>query len=287
MKKHNRRYKDSVFVDFFSEDRTAKTNFLALYNALHGTDYQSTAILKNIRLKQVLYMSFANDVSYLVDNKIIVLAEHQSTINPNMPIRCLEYIARLYEQFYKSKEKYSRKQLAIPTPEFYVFYNGKEPYRGDSLLKLSDSFTQTHDEYALELSVKVVNINYDKASEILKLCKPLEQYSLFVDAVRRNIAVDKEHGFEKAIKECIQNDILREYLQRKSKEVLNMLIGEYDYDTDIAVQREESFDMGRLEGSLQAKLETARLMKQANCEIPFIAKMTGLTQAEVESICNG
>ena len=76
MKKHNRRYKDSVFVDFFSEDRTAKANFLALYNALHGTDYQSTAILKNIRLKQVLYMSFANDVSYLVDNKIIVLAEH-------------------------------------------------------------------------------------------------------------------------------------------------------------------------------------------------------------------
>lgn len=287
MKKHNRRYKDSVFVDFFSEDRTAKTNFLALYNALHGTDYQSTAILKNIRLKQVLYMSFANDVSYLVDNKIIVLAEHQSTINPNMPIRCLEYIARLYEQFYKSKEKYSRKQLAIPTPEFYIFYNGKEPYRGDSLLKLSDSFTQTHDEYALELSVKVVNINYDKTNEILKLCKPLKQYSLFVDAVRRNIAVDKEHGFEKAIKECIQNDILREYLQRKSKEVLNMLIGEYDYDTDIAVQREESFDMGRLEGSLQAKLETARLMKQANCEIPFIAKMTGLTQAEVESICNG
>ena len=290
MKKHNRRYKDSVFVDFFSEDRTAKANFLALYNALHGTDYQSTAILKNIRLKQVLYMSFANDVSYLVDNKIIVLAEHQSTINPNMPIRCLEYIARLYEQFYKSKEKYSRKQVAIPTPEFYVFYNGKEPYRGDSLLKLSDSFTQTHDEYALELSVKVVNINYDKTNEILKLCKPLKQYSLFVDAVRRNIAVDKEHGFEKAIKECIQNDILREYLQRKSKEVLNMLIGEYDYDTDIAVQREESFDMGLAEGeargSRQAKLETARLMHQRAYPVAEICLMTGLTQAEVEAICN-
>jgi len=290
MKKHNRRYKDSVFVDFFSEDRTAKANFLALYNALHGTDYQSTAILKNIRLKQVLYMSFANDVSYLVDNKIIVLAEHQSTINPNMPIRCLEYIARLYEQFYKSKEKYSRKQLAIPTPEFYVFYNGKEPYRGDSLLKLSDSFTQTHDEYALELSVKVVNINYDKASEILERCKPLKQYSLFVDAVRRNIAVDKEHGFEKAIKECIQNDILREYLQRKSKEVLNMLIGEYDYDTDIAVQREESFDMGLAEGeargSRQAKLETAKTMLTMGYPLVDICKISGLTTDEVESIGN-
>ena len=296
MKKNNRRYKDSVFVDLFSEDKTAKANFLALYNALHGTDYQSTAILKNIRLKQVLYMSFANDVSYLVDGKIIVLAEHQSTINPNMPIRCLEYIARLYEQFYKSKEKYSRKQLAIPTPEFYVFYNGKEPYTDKRLLKLSDSFTQKQDEYALELSVKVININYDKESKILKHCKPLEQYSLFVEAVRRHVAIDREHGFENAIKECIKNDILRDYLQRKSKEVLNMLIGEYDYDTDIAVQRKESFEIGlaegeargeargRSEGSRQAKLETAKLMKLEAFDIGMITKMTGLSQAEVEAI---
>ena len=179
-------------------------------------------------------------------------------------------------------------------PEFYIFYNGKQPYTTNSVLKLSDSFTQTHDEYALELSVKVVNINYDKASEILKLCKPLEQYSLFVDAVRRNIAVDKEHGFEKAIKECIQNDILREYLQRKSKEVLNMLIGEYDYDTDIAVQREESFDMGlaegeargRSEGSRQAKLETAKTMLAMGYPLGDICKISGLTTDEVEAIHN-
>ena len=183
-------------------------------------------------------------------------------------------------------------RLFAKEPEFYVFYNGKQPYTTNSVLKLSDSFTQTHDEYALELSVKVVNINYDKASEILKLCKPLEQYSLFVDAVRRNIAVDKEHGFEKAIKECIQNDILREYLQRKSKEVLNMLIGEYDYDTDIAVQREESFDMGlaegeargRSEGSRQAKLETAKTMLTMGYPLGDICKIAGLSQEEVEAL---
>ena len=229
----------------------------------------------------------AVDVSYIFKRRASI--DHH---NPNMPISCLEYIARLYEQFYKSKEKYSRKQLAIPTPEFYIFYNGKQPYTTKSVLKLSDSFTQTHDEYALELSVKVVNINYDKASEILKRCKPLEQYSLFVNAVRRNIAVDTEHGFEKAIKECIQNDILREYLQRKSKEILSMLIGEYDYDTDIAVQREESFDMGlaegevrgRLEGSRQAKLETAKTMLTMGYPLMDICKVSGLTQAEVESL---
>lgn len=289
MKKHNRRYKDSVFVDLFSEDKYAKNNFLALYNALHDTDYRSTDILKNIRLKQVMYMSFANDVSYLIDNKLIVLAEHQSTVNLNMPIRCLEYIARLYEQLYESKEKYSRKQLVIPTPEFYVFYNGKEAYSGNSVLKLSDSFVNKYKaEYTLELSVKVVNINYDKDNVIIKRCEPLKQYSQFVDAVRHHIAIDREHGFETAIKECIQNDILREYLQRKSKEVLNMLIGEYDYDTDIAVQREESFDMGIAEGeargSRQKAFETARLMLQRDYPESEICLMTGLTKEEVAGL---
>jgi len=165
MKKHNRRYKDSVFVDFFSKDRTAKANFLALYNALHGTDYQSTAILKNIRLKQVLYMSFANDVSYLVDNKIIVLAEHQSTINPNMPIRCLEYVVRLYERLLDAQERYARSLVKIPTPEFYVFYNGVEDYPNETELKLSDSFMTKPEHIPLELKVKVLNINKNKTLE--------------------------------------------------------------------------------------------------------------------------
>ena len=280
MDTHNRRYKDSVFVDLFSEDKRAKENFLSLYNALHETDYRSTDILKNIRLKQVLYMSFANDVSYLIDDKIIVLAEHQSTINPNMPIRCLEYIARLYEQLYESKEKYSRKQLLIPTPEFYIFYNGKDAYDSNALLTLSDSFTNKHDAYALELSVKVVNINYEKGHHVVKSCKPLEQYSLFVETVRRHIAVDKEHGFENAIKECIHRGILREYLQRKSKEVLNMLIGEYDYATDIAVQRAEEREMGYTEG----KLETAKMLKQLGDPIQKIMQVTGLDKIEIERL---
>ena len=114
----------------------AKENFLSLYNALYDTKITTIDRLKNIRLDQVLYMTFYNDVSYLVDNKIIVLAEHQATINPNMPLRCLEYISRLYETLFESKEKYSRKLLKIPTPEFYVFYNGQHAYPCKTILKL-------------------------------------------------------------------------------------------------------------------------------------------------------
>ena len=300
MKKHNRRYKDSVFADLFGEDKNAKKNFLALYNTLYAANYHSTSILKNIRLKQTMYMSFANDVSYLVDNKIIVLAEHQSTVNPNMPLRCLEYVTRLYEHIQNPRDRYSRTLKKIPIPAFYVFYNGVEKLPAKQMLKLSDSFIMQSETVNLELVVKLININYDKNSQILKSCEPLGQYSLFVDAVRRHIAVDKEHGFENAIKECIKNDILREYLQRKSREVINMLIAEYDYATDIAVQREEAGRIafvngikqgkslglieGKVEGSRQAKLETAKLMKEERLSLNLITKITGLSQAEVEAL---
>jgi len=288
MRNHNRRYKDSVFVDLFSEDITAKDNFLSLYNALHDTDYHSTNILKKLRLKQVMYMTFTNDVSYLVDNKIIVLAEHQSTMNENMPLRCLEYVTRLYEQIQKPRVKYCRTLHKIPMPEFYVFYNGKEQLPANQVLKLSDAFTVQTATPNLELIVQLMNINYDKGNQVLQRCKALQQYSSFVHEVRRHIAVDRKHGFEKAIRDCIQNNILKEYLQRKAKEVMNMLIGEYDYNTDIAVQREESFDSGLAEGEIrgsrQKALETARILKHLGDSITKIVQATGLSKEEIEKL---
>ena len=304
MSTSNRKYKDSVFVDLFSEDEKAKENFLSLYNALHGTELKDTAALKNIRLDQVLYMSFYNDVSYLVNNKIIVLAEHQSTINPNMPLRCLEYVSRLYETLFESKEKYSRKLLKIPTPEFYVFYNGEEPYPCNKTLKLSDAFIEKAMEANLELTVKVININRQNRHPVLKNCKMMREYSIFVETVRKWKAIDTQSGFEKAVEECISNNILREYLKRKTKEVLNMLVAEYDYETDIAVQRAEEreiafaegiergieqgisqgIEQGISRGSYQTKLETAKNLIDIGLSAENIAKATGLSREEIEKL---
>ena len=292
----NRKYKDSVFVDLFSEDEKAKENFLSLYNALHGTNLQLSCPVENIRLNNIMYMNIINDVSCLVDNKIIVLAEHQSTINENMPLRFLQYIARLYEKLQAPADRYLRKLSKIPTPEFYVFYNGREDYPEMITLKLSDAFITKPEQMPLDLEVKVYNINKSKGAEVLSRCKTLDEYSLFIEEVRIQTQLDPENGFTNAVKICIEKGILKEYLQRKSREVINMLIAEYDYDTDIAVQREEAgkiafakgisqgLSQGLSQGSRQKALETARLMKQANCEIPFIEKMTGLSKAEVEAI---
>ena len=292
----NRKYKDSVFVDLFSEDEKAKENFLSLYNALHGTILKDTAQLKIVRLDQVLYMAFYNDVSYLVDNKIIVLAEHQSTINPNMPLRCLEYVSRLYETLFESKEKYSRKLLNIPTPEFYVFYNGAEPYLCDTTLKLSDAFIEKAGEVNLELTVQVININQQDKHPVLANCQTMKEYSIFVETVRKWKELDPLNGFEKAIEECIANNILKEYLKRKTKEVLNMLLAEYDYETDIAVQRaeereiafaqgvEQGIEQGIEQGSYQKARETAVAFKRLGIDIAKIAEGTGLTVQEVEAL---
>ncbi|UTD03104.1 Rpn family recombination-promoting nuclease/putative transposase [Treponema socranskii subsp. buccale] len=300
MAKHNRRYKDSVFVDFFGEDKNAKANFLSLYNALHGTYLDISAELEPLRLEQVMYMAFRNDVAYLIDDKIIALVEHQATVNANMPLRFLQYAARLYERIQNPRDRYLRRLKKIPTPEFYVFYNGKEDYPESTTLRLSDAFMTIPEKPVLELVVSVTNINYNKGSKILHTCKPLAEYTLFIEAVRRHTKFDPENGFQNAIKECIQNDILREYLQRKSKEVMNMLIAEYDYDVDIAVQREEEREIalkegeakgfslgvtqGISEGSYQAKLETAKLMRTHNYPIAEICTITGLPLSEIEKL---
>ena len=288
----NRKYKDSVFVDLFSEDEKAKENFLSLYNALHNTNLQLSCPVENIRLDNVMYMSIINDVSCLVDNKIVVLAEHQSTINENMPLRFLQYIARLYEKLQAPTDRYLRKLSKIPTPEFYVFYNGVEDYPETTVLKLSDAFITTHEQAPLELIVQVYNINTSKGAQILSRCKALDEYSLFVEEVRIQTQRDSENGFTNAVKICIEKGILKEYLQRKSREVINMLVAEYDYDTDIAVQRAEAgriafaegISQGISQGVYQKARETAAAFKRLGIDSAKIAEGTGLTVAEVESL---
>ena len=292
MAKYNRRYKDSVFVDLFGEDKNAKEKFLSLYNALHGTTFDAATKLEPLRLEQVMYMAFCNDVACLVDDKIIILAEHQSTINANMPLRFLQYVVRLYERIQNPRDRYLRRLKKIPTPEFYVFYNGEEEYPERVILKLSDAFIVQPAKPSLELVVSVININYNKSSKLLSACKPLKEYTLFVETVRKHTKLDSENGFKNAIKECIQNDILREYLQRKSREVVNMLIAEYDYDVDIAVQREEEREIALKEGeaqgfsagSHQKALETAQILKQLGDSVQKIVQATGLSKEEVEKL---
>ncbi|MBO5483281.1 MAG: Rpn family recombination-promoting nuclease/putative transposase [Spirochaetaceae bacterium] len=291
----NRNYKDSVFVDLFAKDITAKNNFISLYNALHESNLDpTTTTVDPVMLEKVLYMKYYNDIAMLIDNKIVVMAEHQSTVNENMPFRMLEYIARVYEKLIESKNKFGKTLVKIPIPEFYVFYNGEDDFPLEKTLRLSDAFVLPDKKYfcnnnfPLEITVKVININISKHNPVLIKCKALEEYSKLVELVRLNIKNKINKPITSAIKKAMKAGLLKNYLPRKSTEVENMLLTEYDYDTDIAVQRQEAFEQGISQGISQGvlknKLETAKKLLDMSLTIQDVVKITGLSVKEIKEI---
>lgn len=286
MEKENREYKDSLFVDLFYKDEMAKKNLLSLYNALHDTDLKDDGLIQKIKIEDILYKNFRNDVSFELNGKVIVFGEHQSTVNPNMPLRCLLYVGRVYEELVEEDAKYRTKLVQIPTPEFYVFYNGRKDFPVEEELMLSDAFLTPPGENSLELKVKVININSNKAHGILKKCEILRQYSVFIDTIRKY--ENSEGAIKKAINECMEQGILVEYLKRKGSEVRNMLIAEYSYEKDIQVKQQEAKQEGLLEGWDKAILLSGKIIEELK-KNPFrtngqIAADLGCGPEVVESI---
>ena len=200
-----------------------------------------------------IYMNFQNDISFDAGGKVIVFGEHQSTINENMPLRSLLYIGRAYERLVPPRSRYKKKIVPLPTPEFYTFYNGKEKWEKEKELRLSDAYIVKDGEPSLELKVKVINIRPEEHHEILEKCQVLKEYSQFMEIVQNYQISGEEEPYKKAIKECIEKGILADYLMRKGSEVVNMLLDEYDYETDIEVQREEAREEGRKQGEEEGR----------------------------------
>ena len=281
MEKENREHKDSLFVDLFYQDETAKKNLLSLYNALHDTNYEDETIIRKVKIDDVLYKNFKNDISCEVNGLVLVFGEHQSTINRNMPLRCLMYVGRAYEQLVDSKARYRTTLVKIPTPEFYVFYNGEKEQPLERVLSLSDAFMNPARENSVELKVKVININSDKAHGILDKCGILREYSQFISMVRKYS--EEESAIKKAIKECIEKGILADYLKRKGSEVENMLIAEYSYEEDMQVKLQEGIWQGRREGITLSADIFQMVKKNPDLTNVQIAENLGCSVEDVES----
>lgn len=265
--KENGKHKNSMFVDLFYEDETARENDISLYNALHEDQpLPEDAQIQRIRVDDVLYMNFKNDVSFGIEDKVLVFTEHQATINENMPLRSLMYIGRAYEQLVPVKSRYKKKMVKLPAPEFYTFYNGVQPLEQEMELKLSDAYQSNAESPMLELKVKVLNINPGENHRILDKCKVLKEYGIFNDTVRKYTNQGKEEPVKLAIKECIEHGILADYLKRKGSQVVNMLIAEYDYGLDIEVQREEARAEGFSQGITRGELIKLIKMIQKKCK---------------------
>lgn len=282
--KENRKYKNSVFVDLFFEDESAEENEISLYNALHEEVLPVGTRVQKIRVEDVLYMNFYNDISFGIEDKVIVFAEHQSTINENMPLRDLLYIGRALEQIVPVRDRYRKRAVRIPSPEFYTFYNGKEHWAKEKILRLSDAYAQKDGNPMLELCVKVININPEKGHEILDKCDILREYSEFVEVLRKHQLTGSPDAYKRAIEECIEAGILADYLRKKGSEVVNMLIAEYDYDLDLEVQREEAYAAGEQEGQRKKLLDLVQKKLKKGKSIEAIAEELEESQEEIGKI---
>lgn len=274
-----RTYKDTLFRFIFRE----KENLLSLYNAMNGTHYENPDDLEIVTLENAIYMDMKNDVAFLLYDELY-LYEHQSTRNPNMPLRDLFYIAREYEKLIDKKTLYSSVPIQIPTPHFVMFYNGTDEEPERYVLHLSDLYTKQEIHPELELSVQMLNINYGMNQEILAQCKMLLDYAKYVDRIRKHaILLSIEDAVEQAISECINEGILAELLTRYRREVIQMSIFEYDAEKEMKLFREAERGAGYAEGKAAGLTEGAlnqlfQLVKKSLLSSTVAAEQAGMTE---------
>jgi len=229
-----------------------KKRLLELYNAIEGTSYKDPNIISINTLEGVLFPNRQNDISFTIGGKLVVLIEHQSSINENMPLRFLIYISKVYEKIIDPKSIYKQNLLKIPRPEFIVLYNGMDKYPKEKILKLSDAFEQLGIKKApeLELSVRVLNINKGYNPKLERRSKNLAGYSAFVAKIRefQSSGNPLKEAIEKAVHYCIDKGILRDYLKQNSSEVVNMLSTKFKLKDALAVAKEEGREEGEAKG---------------------------------------
>jgi hypothetical protein len=237
--KINRKHKATLFAKLFGENRE---NALSLYNAVNGSNYTNAEDLTYTTLDDVVYMKMKNDVSFLID-RTISLYEHQSTYNPNMPLRGFLYFADLYRQQIKNNAAiYSRYLVKIPAPKYVVFYNGdhKDMPEGIRELHLSDAFEFPVEQGKFEWTATMININPGKNAELKEKCTVLQEYTVFVEKIRSySRCMPLTEAVDRAVDECAGEGALGRFLDKHRKKVKNMVLTEFDEEKYLEMMRAE------------------------------------------------
>jgi hypothetical protein len=235
--KSNRQFKDTFFRALFHEERRA----LELCNAVENNDFPFGTPIKFYTRGDTSLTRRNNDLAYTVAEQLLYFTDHQGTLNQNMPLRFLPNAAEvLYTWLGDKKALYRNKLVTIPTLKFYVLYNGKDKIEND-VLKLSDAFRFPDHSFSCELVVKVIDVNYESGSEVLRKSPSLDGYTYLVSQIRKytDNGVSRDEAIKKAVEHCISKCILAEFLKENFKEVCGMLAWECTYDEELAIQKEE------------------------------------------------
>ena len=252
----NKTVRDTTFRHYFNDGHgNGNSNYrlLSLANTLKGTNYTAPDAIQINTLDGSFFSSLKNDISFLFDNRWMILLEHQSTINENMPIRLLGYVNEIYNIYLKPyrNQIYNKASIKLPTPEFHVFYDGDDDTKDSDfdykLLRLSDSFIVSGGQ--LELTVNCYNLNNGKSLNLKKLCKPLEEYSIFSNHFKlyRKQGFSIKEATRLAINYCRENNIMSDYLSNNESEVIDM----FGFEWNEKEEREALLEAGETRGNLK------------------------------------
>ena len=274
----NRKYKDTVFRMLFSD----RENLLSLYNAINRTAYENAAELEIVTLESTVYMGMKNDLAFIIDMNLL-LYEHQSTYNPNIPLRDLFYISAEYQKLINKKSLYSSSLQKVPAPYFIVFYNGTEKEEEYWENSLSEAYENLTGEPRLELKVITLNINEGHNKELMEQCRTLREYAQYVAKVRKYIKeMSLDTAVERAVNECIQEGILEDFLRANRAEAIAMSIFEYNKEEEDKKLRKAEYEAGYGRGFDAGKQEIMQLMLEAGEPVEKIAQYTGYTMEEIK-----
>lgn len=251
----NKEYKSDVFSMLLQDKKRA----MEIYNAINGTDYDDPELVEMTTLDDKSFsLTVRNDASFILDANLS-LYEHQSTYCPNMPLRDLLYFASIIQKRIKDQKRdiYGGRILKIPVPHFVVFYNGKEDAPDQYDLRLSDAFEKETEDPEIELVCHVYNINSGKNTPLLSKCQTLREYMYFVDMVRKNneISGNLEDAIEKAINQCMEENVLRDFLAQHREEVMHVMTLDYTFERRLEMQRAEAIEDGERIGTEIGKEE--------------------------------
>ncbi len=281
-----RSHKDRLFVKLFGDPEN-KQSLMSLYNALNGRDCTDVNELEINTIEDVIYMGRKNDVSCIVDAHMN-LFEHQSTYNPNMPLRGMIYIAKLYEKYIEQHglNIFSENLTKIPTPRYFVLYNGEKDMPERMELKLSDAFMHPGEDTGIEFTAIMLNVNYGHNRELMSACRTLEEYAIFVDKVRAYVkqsnGSDKlELAIDRAVDECIKEGVLAGFLSAHKSEVIGMILTEYDEEKVREMFKKEywrdGYSTGKDDGRKEEKYIMAARMKSMGFHEKQIAEILNVT----------
>lgn len=271
----NLKFRDRLFRILFADKKYA----LELYNALNHSDYTNEEELEIRTLEDVVWMKMKNDVAYLVRD-VLALYEHQSTLNPNMPVRGLLYFADLFRGILKGKHPYGKKLVMLPTPVYIVFYNGDEEMGEEKWLKLSDAFIHGNEQSKMELQVQVLNINYGHNQQLMNRCPALRQYAILISKVKTyRKEMDFEDAVNRAVDECIEEGVLTEFLSLRRAEVMNAFLTEYDEEKVLADIGQERYEDGKADGKAEGITEGEHLFAELTEKLIGAARMDDLIRA--------